>query len=289
MATGLQISSNDRCSNPPDPTEFQSRVSTYRFYWLLAAAGIAVLFAFQPDWSQWHGDEPVPVTEPANDARSARLAIQGLQLISLEHGQLALGLDAELFWVRPRKFLFYTASEENELYVEGARLQIHLLPDDALVHAADLGEVPRLRDALPETHQTSGAVLEPRSVPPARSVSPLLSEIGLAQILNGFPEVDGVTRINAKGITVEVFRGMRRVLLLSAESAVSDIASRGMRLNQVRVEQPGSARVLTASVALWSGPQRRLLLPDGYEQSGPWGTDHGGPASLDINFQIHYE
>lgn len=263
---------------------------TYRYYWLLAAAGIAVLFAFQPDWSEWRRDEPVVATDPVADARSDQLAIHGLELVSLEHGQLALGLDAELFWVRPRKFLFYTVAEENELYVEGVRVQIHLSPDAAgepvtvdggrqSSEEGLSGPVSPLLASLPD----DGKAPVPEPVP---SGSPLLSDIGLVQILKGFPELDDVSRINAKGITVELFRGMRRVQVLTAESASSDFSSRGMRFNNVRLERPGVGKLLTAPVALWSGTQRRLLLPEGYQETGPWGSVQGGPASLDIDFQL---
>ena len=255
-------------------------MTTYRYYWLLVAASIAVLFAFQPDWSEWRRSDPDVVTAPATDARSVELAIQGLRLVSLERGRLAVGLDAELFWVRPRKFLFYTVAEENELYIEGARLQIHLSPDSGEASAL-VTSGPSVPVELPSSRSVA-----PASVAPMMTVSPLLSEFGLVQILRGFPEVDGVSQINIRGITVEVFRGMQRVLLLTADSAASDSASHSIRFHQVRLEKPATGRVLIATMAVWSGPRRQLRLPDGYQETGLWGTVQSGSASLGIDLVI---
>ena len=258
---------------------------TQRYYWLFLAAGIAILFAFQSHWSGWNREAVHDPEEIATEtAGGAPLAVQGLQLVSLENGRLALGLDADLFWVRPRKYLFYQVGGEKELYVEGAHLQLHLAPDGADPASGTASAVV----ADPDAEQTMKAAVQPLRPLAAVTVpdSPLLDEIGLTQVFGGFTELDGVSHINIRGIDIAVFRGLRRVLMLTAETGVSDTVNGGIRFARVRLEHPESSRVLLAPVATWRGHSARLSFPEGYQEIGPWGSAQGGPASVDMDLKV---
>lgn len=255
-----------------------------RYYWLFLAAGIALLFAFQSHWSGWNREAAHgPGESAAETAAGAPLAVQGLQLVSLENGRLALGLDADLFWVRPRKYLSYQVGEEQELYIEGAHLQLHLAPD-GVDPASDSSSAVVAESGAEQTMKAAVQPLRPLAVATAPA-SPLLDEIGLTQVFAGFTELDGVSHINIRGIDIEVFRGPRRVLTLTAETGVSDTVNGGIRFTRVRLEHPQSSRVLLAPVATWRGHGARLSFPDGYQEIGPWGSARGGPASVDMDLK----
>ena len=234
-----------------------------------------MLLGFQPDWADWSRGEWDTAVGPVVDPRSARLAIRGLERVTLKRGQLSLGLDAKLFEVRPSQPTFDPDAEPNQRYAEGVRLQMHLPPDgdsrsspDATEGSLTAGLAPLdapLAVPLPSALPATGS-----SAFQAVGATSLLSALGLEKLSIGFPELGEISSVNVKGITIEVFRGMRRTLRLSAEVAVSDISS-CMRFTRVRVEQPGSGRVLSAPVVLWSKAWQ-LWLPDGYTEEGFWAS-----------------
>lgn len=243
----------------------------------VAAAGLVLLFT-QSRWLEWDDGQARAARQQAASApvlrRGARMAISGLDLVSFRQGQLSMGLKADRFEVRrldanaagheaegsatPTPEATSPAASSDELLMYSVHLRVYLDAD-----GEPLGD-------------WSGRDADGQALGQAADV--------IAGVLAEFPDLARVVKWSARPFELELYRGVDRLLVITAASASIVVGDPRVTFTDVTIEHPPSGRSLSYPEAWWAGRGDRLIIPQGYAEHGLRDLTRGGPVSLGLDF-----